>query len=68
MRAGGWAEPDMVIHYSKAYDEDQADIVQQMEADYRKAGDTEPPQNTEELLRILQDNPELVTKLLACLK
>lgn len=68
MRAGGWAEPDMVIHYSKAYDEDQADIVNQMEDDYRKAGDTKPSQDTEELLRILQDNPELVTKLLATLK
>lgn len=68
MRAGGWAEPDMVIHYSKAYDEDQVDIVNQMEDDYRKAGDTGASQDTEALLRIIQDNPELVAKLLSTIK
>lgn len=68
MRAGGWAEPDMVIRYSKAYDEDQVDIVNQMEDDFRKAGDAGASQDTEALLRIIQDNPELVAKLLAAVK
>lgn len=68
MRAGGWAEPDMVIRYSKAYDGDQVDIVNQMEDDYRKAGDAGTSQDTEALLRIIQDNPELVAKLLAAIK
>lgn len=68
MRAGGWAEPDMVIRYSKAYDNDQAEIVQQMEDDYLKGEDTESPQDTEKLLRSILDNPELVTKLLAAIK
>lgn len=68
MRAGGWAEPDMVIRYSKSYDEDQVDIVNQMEDDYRKGGEAEVPQDTAKLLRMLQDNPELVTQLLAAIK
>lgn len=68
MRAGGWAEPDMVIRYSKTYDEDQVDIVNQMEDDYRRGGDTEASQDTAKLLRMLQDNPELVTQLLAAIK
>ena len=68
MRAGGWAEPDMVIRYSKAYDEDQVDIVNQMEEDYRKGSDAEVPQDTEKLLRMLQDNPDLVAQLLAAMK
>lgn len=68
MRAGGWAEPDMVIRYSKAYDEDQLQIAQQMEEDYRKGGDTKPLQDAEQLLRIIQDNPELLTKLLESIK
>lgn len=68
MRAGGWAEPDMVIRYSKAYDDDQEDIVKQMEDDYLKSGNAAPSQDTEELLRIIQDNPELLAKLLAAVK
>lgn len=68
MRAGGWAEPDMVIRYSKAYDEDQVDIVNQMEDDYLKTGDEKPSQDMEALLRIIQDNPDLLTKLLASVK
>lgn len=68
MRAGGWAEPDMVIRYSKTYDEDQVDIVEQMEDGYLKAGNTKPSPDTERLLRIIQDNPELVIKLLASVK
>lgn len=68
MRAGGWAEPDMVIRYSKAYDEDQVDIVEQMEEDYLKTGYTKPSPDTERLLRIIQDKPELVIKLLAFVK
>jgi len=68
MQAGGWAEPDMVIRYSKAYDEDQVDMVNQMENDYLKTGDAKPPTDTEELLRIIQDNPDLVTKLLTAFK
>ena len=68
MRAGGWAEPDMVIRYSKAYDDDQVKIAQKMEEDYHKGGDAKPQQDAEELLRIIQDNPELLTKLLAAIK
>ena len=68
MRAGGWAEPDMVIRYSKAYDDDQEDIVKQMEDDYLKSGNATPSKDTEELLRIIQDNPELLAKLLAVAK
>jgi hypothetical protein len=68
MRAGGWAEPDMVIRYSKAYDEDQVDIVNQMEDEYRKARDAKPLPDTEELLRIIQSHPELLTQLLATVK
>lgn len=70
MRAGGWAEPDMVIRYSKAYDDDQTEIAQQMEADYLKSerGNAELPQGTTELLRIIQEHPELVAKLLETVK
>ncbi|MCL2084577.1 MAG: tyrosine-type recombinase/integrase [Oscillospiraceae bacterium] len=68
MRAGGWAEPDMVIRYSKAYEDDQVDIANQMEDDYLKAGDAKPPADTEELLRIIQSHPDLITKLLAAVK
>ena len=69
MKAGGWAEPDMVIRYSKTYDNDQADMVNQMEADYlTTTGNAKPPVDTEELLRIIQDNPELLHKLLATAK
>ena len=65
MKAGGWAEPDMVIRYSKTYDEDQIDIVNQMEADHLKAGNGIPSTDTERLLRAILDNPELLTKLIA---
>lgn len=68
MRAGSWAEPDMVIRYSKAYDEDQVDIVEQMEEGYLKTGYTKPSPDMERLLRIIQNNPELVIKLLASVK
>ena len=68
MKAGGWAEPDMVIRYSKAYDNDQVDMVNQMEADYLNNGDAKPPVDTEELLRLIQDHPELVNRLLAAVK
>jgi hypothetical protein len=68
MRAGGWAEPDMVIRYSKAYDNDQIDMVNQMENEYLKTGDAKPSADTEELLRILQSHPDLVSKLLATVK
>lgn len=68
MRTGGWAEPDMVIRYSKTYDEDQIDIVNQMESDYLKTEDKEASQNIEELLRIIQCHPELIPKLLAAAK
>lgn len=57
-----------MIHYSKAYDEDQVGIVNQIENDYRKAGDAGASQDTEALLRIIQDNPELVAKLLSSVK
>ena len=68
MKAGGWAKPDMVIRYSKAYDNDQAKIVQQMEKDYLKSGEQKPQQDTEVLLRAILDNPELLTKLLSAVK
>lgn len=58
----------MVIRYSKAYDDDQVKIAQKMEEDYHKGGDAKPQQDAEELLRIIQDNPELLTKLLAAIK
>ena len=67
MRAGGWAEPDMVIRYSKAYDEDQVDMVNQMEEDYLKSEKANPPSDAETLLRIIQDNPELVSTVLSTL-
>lgn len=65
MRAGGWAEPDMVIRYSKTYDKDQVDIVERMEDDYLKTEYAKPSLDTERLLRIFRENPELVAKLLA---
>lgn len=68
MQAGGWAEPDMVIRYSKTYDEDQVDIMNQMEIDSLKAEGIDTSQDIKELLRIIQDNPELVAKLLAAMK
>jgi len=67
MTAGGWAEPDMVIRYSKAYEQDQVDIVNQMEDDYRKSEKTNPSLDTEKLLRIIQDNPELIGTILSTL-
>lgn len=67
MRAGGWAEPDMVIRYSKAYDEDQVDIVNRMENDYLKSEKACIPSDTETLLRIIQDNPELASTILSTL-
>ena len=67
MRAGGWAEPDMVIRYSKAYDDDQVDMVNQMEDDYLKSEKVNPPSDAETLLRIIQDNPELVSTILSTL-
>ena len=36
MTASGWAESDMTIRYSKAYEKEQEDIVNQMEDDYMK--------------------------------
>lgn len=66
--AGGWAEPNMVIRYSKTYNKNQVDIVEQMEEGYLKTGYTKPSPDTEKLLRIIQDNPELVIKLLASVK
>jgi len=65
MQAGGWAEPDMVIRYSKAYSNDQVDIVNQMEDDYLKSENSNPHSDTEKLLRIIQDNPELISTILS---
>lgn len=48
--------------------DDQVKIAQKMEEDYHKGGDAKPQQDAEELLRIIQDNPELLTKLLAAIK
>ena len=64
MTAGGWAEPDMVIRYSKAYEKDQEDIVNQMEDDYMKA-EKAPLSDVEKALRIIQDNPELIKTILS---
>lgn len=58
----------MVIRYSKTYNKNQVDIVEQMEEGYLKTGYTKPSPDTEKLLRIIQDNPELVIKLLASVK
>ncbi|HBU11339.1 MAG TPA: hypothetical protein DEB31_00960 [Clostridiales bacterium] len=69
MKAGGWAEPDMVIRYSKAYDEDQVNIVKQMESDYR--GSVDAPQATPDpqaLLQFITANPELITAILSAQK
>jgi len=65
MTAGGWAEPDMVIKYSRAYEKDQEDIVNQMEDDYLKSEKAAPPSDAEKLLRIIQDNPELISTILS---
>ena len=65
MTAGGWAEPDMVIRYSKAYEKDQEDIVTRMEDDYLKSEKATPPSDAETLLRIIQDNPELIQTILS---
>ena len=64
MAAGGWAEPDMVIRYSKAYEKDQEDIVNQMEDDYMKS-EKAPLSDVEKALRIIQDNPELIKTILS---
>jgi len=68
MKAGGWAEPDMVIRYSKAYDEDQTNIVQQMEEDYlgNESGVGIP--DKEVLLQFITEHPELLNELLAARK
>lgn len=68
MRAGGWAEPDMVIRYSKSYDQDQAAIAEQMEKDARKGDNAEPSQDTQALLQKLLDHPEVLNQLLAVIK
>ena len=67
MTAGGWAEPDMVIKYSKAYDEDQLNIVRQMEEDYLggERGITQGTQDKQALLQFITENQELIKELLA---
>ena len=65
MKAGGWAEPDMVIKYSKSYDEDQENIVKQMEADYFGSTDSQGIPNNQALLRFITENSELISQLLA---
>ncbi len=68
MRAGGWAEPDMVIRYAKTYDQDQALIAEQMEKDAHKEGNTGASQETEELLQKILDHPEVLSQLIQALK
>ena len=68
MRAGGWAEPDMVIRYSRAYDQDQVDIAEKMEKDSQKEGNTEVPQDTQALLKKILDHPEVLSQLLEIIK
>ena len=65
MTAGGWAEPDMVIRYYKVYEQDQVDIANQMEDDYLKSEKEAPVSDAEKLLRIIQDNPELIKTILS---
>ena len=64
MTAGGWSEPDMVIKYTKDYGKDQEDIIKQMENDYLKGADVRIYQDKKELLRIVRDHPELISKML----
>ena len=68
MRAGGWAEPDMVIRYAKTYDQDQALIAEQMEKDAHKEGNTGASQETEELLQKILEHPEVLSQLIQALK
>ena len=68
MRAGGWAEPDMVIRYSRAYDQDQVDIAEKMENSSQKDGNTEVPQDTQALLKKILDHPEVLSQLLEIIK
>jgi len=65
MRAGGWAEPDMVIRYSKTYDEDQVNIVQQMEDGYREKGDGAGTPDKQALLQFITENQKLISEILA---
>ena len=68
MRAGGWAEPDMVIRDAKTYDQDQALIAEQMEKDAHKEGNTGASQETEELLQKILEHPEVLSQLIQALK
>ena len=54
----------MVIKYTKDYNKDQEDIVKQMEYDYLKGADTKISRDKEELLRIIREHPELISKML----
>lgn len=67
MAAGGWAEPDMVIRYSKTYEEDQVNIAKQMEDDYQSNEEPESPEK-QALLQFITENPEILSKLLAAQK
>jgi len=55
----------MVIRYSKSYEQDQVDIVNQMEDDYLKSEKSDTDSDAEKLLRIIQDNPELIKTILS---
>ena len=57
----------MVIKYSKAYDEDQLNIVRQMEEDYLggERGSTQGTPDKQALLQFITENPELIKELLA---
>ncbi len=64
MAAGGWADPEMVIRYSKTYDEDQEYIVQQMENDYLKTTQPSNDPEKEKILSYIVENPEVINEIL----
>jgi len=65
MTAGGWAEPDMVIRYSKTYQEEQSNIVQKMEEDYLKEDSEAVTPDKQVLLQFIAEHPELINELLS---
>lgn len=64
MAAGGWTDPEMVIRYSKTYDEDQEYIVQQMEKDYLKITQPNSDLEKEKMLSYIVENPGVINEIL----
>ena len=65
MSAGGWAEPDMVIRYTRDYEKDQDDITKRMEDDYLKKRGAKVLGDEEQVLQIIRDHPELIPQILS---